>query len=102
MRLGRIFTDMKVFTGVKRGARLSVIVLSAVLASACAAGGYSTSALRSRLVDAGLRPEQATCVLDKMVGRFGRAQLNARTAPIAAELRAEKILLRACGVSKPK
>lgn len=90
------------FSGVKARFRVSVIVLSAVLASACAAGGYSTGALRSRLVDAGLRPEQATCVLDKMVERFGRAQLNARAAPIVAELRAEKTLLRACGVSKPK
>jgi hypothetical protein len=33
-----------------------------------------------------------------MVDKFGQDQLNARTAPIAAELRAERTLLRKCKV----
>ncbi len=73
-----------------------MIVLIAVLSSACAAGGYNADSLYKRLVHAGLRPAQATCVIDGMVDQFGKDQLNARTAPIAAEIRAERKLLRKC------
>jgi hypothetical protein len=69
-----------------------------MLASACAAGGYNADSLHDRLVKAGLRPSQATCVIDAMVAKFGEQQLNARTDPIAAEIRAERKLLQKCGV----
>jgi len=75
-----------------------VIVLIGVLASGCAAGGYNADSLRNRLVNAGLRPAQATCVLNEMVRKFGKDQLNARTDPIAAEIRAERKVLDKCGV----
>jgi hypothetical protein len=37
-------------------------------------------------------------VINAMVRKFGEGQLNARTAPIAAELRTERALLRNCKV----
>jgi len=73
-----------------------VIVLIAVLTSACAAGGYDADSLHDRLVRAGMRPAQATCVIDAMVDKFGEDALNARVAPIAAELREERVILREC------
>jgi hypothetical protein len=93
---------VKAFVGVKVRLRTVVIVLIGALSSGCAAGGYNTDSLHRRLVHAGLRPAQATCVLDKMVYRFGEAQLSVRTTPIPAEIRAERTLLRVCGVvAKP-
>jgi hypothetical protein len=76
-----------------------VIVLSAAVITGCAAGSPTKSSLERRLVGVGLKPAQATCVLDKMTAKFGPASLTARADPIAAETRAEKVLLRACGVS---
>ena len=76
-----------------------LIVLIVGLASGCAAGGYNAGSLHDRLVKAGLRPTQASCVIDAMVNTFGEDQLNARTAPIAAELRTERRLLRKCKVA---
>jgi hypothetical protein len=99
MRLRRTFVGVKAFVGVRGRVRTVVIVLIAALSSGCAAGGYNAGSLHRRLVHAGLQPAQATCVIDKMVERFGDAQLNARAAPIAAEIRAERTLLRACGVA---
>ena len=75
-----------------------MIVLIGVLASGCAAGGYNAETLRDRLVDAGLRPSQATCVIDAMVHRFGERQLNAHKDPNATEIQEERRLLRKCGV----
>lgn len=77
-----------------------VIVLIAVLTSACAAGGYDADSLHDRLVQAGMRPAQATCVIDAMVDKFGDDPLNARVAPIAAEIRAEHRLIRTCQSAK--
>ena len=73
-----------------------MIVLIVALSSGCAAGGYNAASLHDRLVRAGLRPTQATCVINAMVAKFGEGQLNARAAPIAAELRTERALLRKC------
>ena len=75
-----------------------MIVLIGMVASGCAAGGYNADSLHDRLVKAGLRPSQATCVIDAMVHKFGKQQLNAHTAPIAAEIGAERKLLQKCGV----
>jgi len=73
-----------------------VIVLIGALASGCAAGGYDADSLHDRLVRAGLRPAQATCVIDGMVGKFGDDRLNARAEPIAAEIDAERKLVESC------
>jgi hypothetical protein len=73
-----------------------VIVLIAALATGCAAGGYNAGSLHDRLVHAGVPSAEATCVIHAMVDKFGHDQLNARTAPIAAELQAERDLRRKC------
>jgi hypothetical protein len=90
---------VKAFPGVKARARAVLIVLTVFLASGCAAGGYNADSLHDRLVEAGVRPARATCVIDAMVDKFGHDQLNARTAPIAAEINAERKLLRKCKVA---
>jgi hypothetical protein len=76
-----------------------VIVLIGALASACAAGGYNADSLHDRLVRTGLRPAQATCVIDGMIDKFGDDRLNARAEPIAAEIDAERKLLQKCGAT---
>ena len=73
-----------------------MIVLIALVASGCAAGGYNTSSLHDRLVRAGLPSAEATCVVNAMVDKFGHDQLNARVAPIAAEVEAQRVILRTC------
>ena len=98
MRLRRNFVGVKAFVGVQGRVRTVVIVLIAALSSGCAAGGYNRGSLQRRLVRAGLRPAQATCVIDKMVHRFGDTRLNAHADPIAEEIARERELLRACGV----
>jgi hypothetical protein len=75
-----------------------VIVLIGALASGCAGGGYNADSLHNRLVKSGLRPSQATCVINEMVRTFGKDQLNVRKDPIAAEIRAERTILTKCGV----
>ena len=72
------------------------MVLMVFLASGCAAGGYSARSLHDRLVRAGLPSAEATCVVNAMIDTFGHDQLNARTAPIAAELQVQHVLLRTC------
>ena len=74
------------------------IVLIGALTAGCAAGGYDAGSLRNQLEKAGLRPAQASCLLDRMVGRFGDNELNAHVVPIAAEISVERELLRRCGV----
>ena len=98
MRLRRTFVGVKAFVGVQSGVRAGSIVLIAALSTGCSAGGYNADSLRNRLVRAGLEPAQATCVIGAMVDRFGDERLNARTDPIAAEIRVERALLRKCGV----
>lgn len=87
------------FVGLQGRVGLVGIVLIGALTAGCAAGGYNAGSLRNRLEKAGLRPAQASCVINKMVDRFGDAELNARIQPIAAETRVERELLRKCGVA---
>jgi hypothetical protein len=92
MRLGRTFGLVKV------GAAVVASVVIGGLLSGCAAGGYNAGSLEHRLEKAGLSSQQATCVLDRMVAKFGETELNARTEPIAEEIRTERMFLRGCGV----
>ena len=103
MRLGPSLSGMALL-GVTARVRVAVIVLIVALSSGCAAGGSSTGSLHRRLEKAGLTSRQATCVLNRMVDRFGQNQLDARTEPILAEVRAERTLLRTCRVelSRPR
>jgi hypothetical protein len=89
---------VKAFPGMKVCARAAVIVLIATAVSGCAASGYDAGALKSRLVSAGLSRAAATCVVDHMGPRFGDTRLGVHGDPTPAELKAERALLKACGV----
>ena len=82
----------------KRFRRAGLIVAIAVLGAGCAAGGYDAGAVRRHLVDAGLSPAAANCVVLHMGPRFGDDRLAARADPTAAEIAAERALMRACEV----
>ncbi|HTD49319.1 MAG TPA: hypothetical protein VK771_01885, partial [Acidimicrobiia bacterium] len=75
---------MTAFPAVKVFLRVATIVLIALSVSGCAAGGYSPATLRAHLIDVGLTPHAAACVVDHMGPRFGDARLGARTVPTAA------------------
>ena len=82
----------------KRLRRAGLIVAISALCAACAAGGYDAGAVRRHLVEAGLSPEAADCVVLRMGPRFGDERLAARADPTAAEIAAERALMRSCGV----
>jgi hypothetical protein len=84
---------------VKVHLRAAMIVLSASLASGCAAHGYSAPAAQHHLVAVGVSPKAAACVVKHMGPRFGADRLNTRARPDPDELKAEQVLLKACGVT---
>jgi len=84
---------------VKVHLRAAMIVLSALLASGCAAHGYSAGAAQRHLVSAGISPKAAACVVKRMGPLFGADRLNTRARPDPDELEAEQALLKACGVT---
>jgi hypothetical protein len=75
-----------------------MIVLSASLASGCAVSGYNAAASQRHLVSAGVSRKAAECAVGRMGPRFGADRLNTRARPDPAELKAERTLLKACGV----
>ena len=75
-----------------------MIVLTAILASGCAAAGYEPGALQQHLVDLGVAPARAKCVVDRMTDEFGDTRLGARADASAAEVKAERAVLARCGV----
>jgi hypothetical protein len=82
----------------KRLRRAGLIVAIGALCAACAAGGYDAGAVRRHLIDAGVSPAAADCVVLHMGPRFGEERLGARADPSAAEIAAERALMRTCGV----
>ena len=85
------------FPDVKVRVRATIIVLSASLVSGCAVSGYNAGAAEKHLVSAGLSRRAAVCVVDRMGPRFGADRLNARERPEPDELKAERVILKACG-----
>jgi len=81
--------------------RAGLIVVIGMLLSACAASGYDAGGVRRHLVDAGVSPRAADCVVLRMGPRFGDERLGARAEPSAKEVEAERVLLRTCGVRVP-
>ena len=79
--------------------RAGLIVVIATFASGCAASSYGAGALKRHLVAAGVAPAAAECVVGHMVSRFGDIRLAARADASAAELKAERAILRRCGVT---
>jgi hypothetical protein len=82
----------------KRFRRAGLIVVIGALCAGCAASGYDAGALRRHLLDAGVSPAAADCVVLHMGPRFGVERLGARANPSAAEFAAVRALMRTCGV----
>jgi hypothetical protein len=83
---------------VKVHLRAGLIVLSASLVAGCAATGYNAGAAQRHLVSAGLSRKAAACVIGHMGPSFGADRLNARERPDPDEFKAERAILKACGV----
>ena len=75
-----------------------MIVLSASLVTGCAASGYNAAAAQQHLVSAGVSRKDAACIVGRMDPRFGVDRLNARERPDPDELKAERAIVKACGV----
>ena len=85
-----------------KGFRRAVLIVAiSALCAACAASGYDAGAVRRHLVEAGVSPEAADCVVLHMGPRIGDERLGARADPTAAEIAAERALMRTCGVKLP-
>ena len=82
----------------KSGLRLGAIVLIGMFASGCTAGGYAPGTLQSGLVEAGVAPTAAKCVIQGMTEKFGTQILGARVDPSVQEVDAERVILRRCRV----
>ena len=80
----------------QRFRRAAVIVAIGALLTGCAAGGYDTGATRRHLVDAGVSPEAADCVVLHMGPRFGDDRLGARIEPDSDEREEMRELLQTC------
>jgi len=87
---------------VKSGLRLGAIVLIGTFAAGCTAGGYAPNTLQGRLVEAGVAPAAAKCVIQGMTKKFGTQILSARVEPSAPEINAERVILRRCQVKLEK
>jgi hypothetical protein len=74
-----------------------MIVLIAISAAGCAAGGYQPGVLERRLEATGVSPAAAKCVVDRMAD-LGDTRLSAHANATAAEFAAERKILRQCGV----
>jgi hypothetical protein len=83
----------------KRFRRAGLIVAIGALLTGCAAGGYNAGSVRSHLVDAGVSPKAADCVVLRMGPVFGDERLGAHTEVNDSEVAAMRKLLRRCGVN---
>jgi len=79
--------------------RAGLIVVIGMLLSACAASGYDAGGVRRHLVDAGVSPRAADCVVLRMGPVFGDERLGAHTEVNDSEVAAMRKLLRRCGVN---
>ena len=78
--------------------RAGLIVLIAISAAGCATGSYDPNKLERRLESTGVSRAAAKCVMAKMTAKFGEPRLGGRENPSPEELKAERLLLRECGV----
>jgi hypothetical protein len=79
--------------------RAGSIVAIGLLLTGCAAGGYHAGSVRRHLIDAGVSPKAADCVVLHMGPRFGDERLGAHTEATNLEIEAMRALLKTCGVS---
>jgi hypothetical protein len=80
----------------QRFRRAAVIVAIGVLLTGCAAGGYDTGTTRRHLVDAGVSPEAADCMVLHMGPRFGDERLGANIDATSREREVMRELLETC------
>ena len=83
----------------KRFRRAGLIVAIGALLTGCAASGYDAGAVRRHLVDAGVSPKAADCVVLHMGPRFGDERLGAHTEATSSERKAMRDLLETCDAS---
>ena len=81
---------------------VAAALLVGVAGTACANPGYDGSSTRRELVDAGLTPTQATCVVGAMERRFGAQRLDAHDVLKASERERFAAILEACDVGVTK
>jgi hypothetical protein len=74
------------------------VLLSGLLAAACANPGYDSDEYRSELVEAGLTREEADCVADGLERTFGDQRLNSRNEVTEEEYAEMVEILDRCGV----
>jgi hypothetical protein len=86
---------LRVRSDEKRLRRAALIVAIGALLTGCAAGGYDAGAARRHLVDAGVPPAAADCVVLGM-GRFGDERLGLHTEASSDERQAMRELLETC------
>jgi hypothetical protein len=80
----------------KRFRRAGLIVAIGASLTGCAAGGYDAGAVRSHLIDAGVSPKAADCVVLHMGPRFGDKRLGAHIDASSDERAAMRELLETC------
>ncbi len=86
----------------KIGLRLGAIVLIGTFAGGCAAGGYEPASLKRELVEVGVTPEVADCVVEGMTKKFGPNILGGRVEPTAEERNAQRKIISACQANADK
>ena len=82
-----------------RGRFLALVVLGGVLAPGCASDGYTEASTEAKLIDAGLTPEEADCVVDGREKRIGANRLGGRDEPSASQRERMTQILEQCGVA---
>jgi hypothetical protein len=78
--------------------RAGPIVAIGVLLTGCAAGGYNAGSVRRHLVDAGVSPKAADCVVLHLGPLIGDERLSTHDKANSAEIAAVRKLLQTCDV----
>jgi hypothetical protein len=76
------------------------IVLIALLAAGCATSGYDAGSLRSRLVDAGVDPARAGCLVTRLEHRLGPQALGSHARARPSDVALVRTLERQCRVTR--
>lgn len=81
-------------------ARLAAGLVAAV-AAGCASPGYDPASLRADLVEAGLSPDEARCVVREVERRIGVERLGAREEPAPDEREQFAAVIAGCVSERP-
>jgi hypothetical protein len=78
---------------------LIAVAVSALLAAGCASSGFDADSLRDDLVDTGMSPDEATCVVEGMQDHFSPQQLGAHVDANDEQRAAQRRIMAECEVS---